>query len=124
VVGVSSTLLNWGLIYLLSWAFSVDMRPDFWPRNWILAFSFIVSAANGYIWNRLWTFGSKDPQVALQFGKFLVVVGAGLFLNAVIVNALLEIDLRLIFCLVGATGVVSIWNFAANKLWTFREKAL
>jgi putative flippase GtrA len=123
IVGASSTAINWGLVYLLGWAFSVDMRPDFWPRNWILAFAFIVSAANGYVWNRVWTFRSSDSRVALQFGKFVVVVGVGLFLNAVIVNALLELDLRLIVCLIAATVVVSFWNFFVNRQWTFRVRA-
>lgn len=120
-VGASSTAVNWGLVYLLKWAFDVDMKAEFWPRNAILAFAFIVSAANGYIWNRLWTFRSKDPQIARQFVKFVMVVACGLVLNNFIVGELLQLDIRLIFCLAAATLVVSIWNFLVNRAWTFRE---
>lgn len=123
IVGASSTAINWGLVYILRWAFSVDMKEEFWARNAILAFAFIVSAANGYIWNRLWTFRSKDPQIARQFVKFVIVVAIGLFLNNLIVGALLQLDIRLIFCLAAATLAVSIWNFLVNRAWTFREGA-
>jgi dolichyl-phosphate beta-glucosyltransferase len=85
----------------------------------LLAFSCAVIVS--YALNRTWTFRNRDRKVRQQFSKFLTVslVGAGLSTLGIYV----QIDALAIHPLL-ANGITSVlvllWNFLANKHWTFR----
>ncbi|HEY3413704.1 MAG TPA: GtrA family protein [Armatimonadota bacterium] len=88
----------------------------------------ILAIANGFYWNRRWTYRLHgEPGAHSQFARFFGVSLVGLLLNwsifhiflvrlglfrgfahADILNQLLTIS-----CVV-------VWNFTANTLWTFR----
>jgi putative flippase GtrA len=53
--------------------------------------------------------------------KFLFIAAIGLGLNALVLAGLLKLHFaHYLVCQVIATGIVLVWNFVGNKLWTFR----
>jgi putative flippase GtrA len=118
IVGVSSTIIDWGIFYLLNYYFGI---------YYLIAkgLSFAVSVINSYIWNRRWTFRSANPKKLHEFGKFMLVAVVGLVLNTYIMFLAVEkLHLRYIFGLIFATAIVMFWNFLINKFWTFKEYAI
>ncbi len=84
---------------------------------------YVLGALVNYRLNYVYTFQSrKRHREALA--KFLVVAGIGFVLNAAILHAAIgPLGVHYLPGQVFATVVVLFWNFAANKLWTFRENA-
>lgn len=115
IVGVSSTVIDWGIYLLLTRIFGI-----YYLMAKILSFG--VAVLNSYIWNRRWTFRSNDPQKLRQFIKFLTISIVGLVLNSTIMFiAVDKLKYHDIIGLVLATGIVTIWNFLANKFYTFKS---
>jgi len=115
LVGVSSTVIDWG-IYLILTRFA----GIYYLMAKILSFSFAV--INSYVWNRRWTFRSNDPQKLRQFIKFLIIALVGVVLNTLIMYIVVDyIHLNDLYGLVISSAIVMFWNFLANKFYTFRE---
>ena len=115
VVGVTSTVIDWVIYLALTRVFGT-----FYLIAKVI--SFLVSVINSYVWNRRWTFRSTEPKKLHQFSKFLVVAAIGLGLNTLIMYIVVsKLLLHDIIGLVLATGIVMIWNFLANKFYTFKE---
>lgn len=115
LVGASSTAIDWSIYLILT---------RFGQVYYLTAkiISFLFSVINSYVWNRRWTFRSKDPKKLHQFSKFLVVAGVGLGLNSLIMYLVVsQLRLHDIIGLVLSTAIVMFWNFLVNKFWTFRE---
>lgn len=109
------------------WAISIE------PHQIQLALantiSFSAAVLSNFTWNRLWTFPeSRERAIAGQLAKFSVVNVLGLVINTVI---LLVMDQYVFQHLVGdrlsynlakafAIGIVLFWNFAVNRIWTYR----
>ncbi len=118
IVGISSTIIDWGIYLLLT-----RLTAIFYLDAKVI--SFLVSVINSYIWNRRWTFRSKDPAKFHQFSKFLAVAGIGLALNALIMYIVVsKLNLHDIIGLILASAIVMFWNFIINKYWTFKEVVL
>lgn len=83
---------------------------------------FVCAATSNYVLNRVWTFESSDPDVAGQYLRFLGFAAVGLLINNSIIW-LLHGRLKWNFYLVKlfATGVVTLWNFSMNYLFTFMK---
>lgn len=81
---------------------------------------FISAASTNYVLNRLWTFHSRDPQVAQQYMQFIGISAIGLLINNLIIY-LLNDRARVGFYLskLIAIGVVTLWNFFMNYFFTF-----
>lgn len=81
---------------------------------------FIVGAIINYFLNYRFTFqSSKSHREAMT--KFFIVALIGALINTALMYA--GIDLLQLYYLLAqviATGIVLVWNFTANKLWTFR----
>ena len=75
---------------------------------------------NKYVANSLWTFHSRDPQVAQQYMQFIGISAIGLLINNLIIY-LLNDRARVGFYLskLIAIGVVTLWNFFMNYFFTF-----
>jgi putative flippase GtrA len=112
-VGAIGTLAHYGTLISLVKLFS--MRP-------LTASSvgFITGAAINYLLNYRYTFASERPHREASW-RFLSVAGAGLLLNSAVVALATEIlDQHYLLAQVLATGLVLIWNFTGNRLWTFK----
>ena len=85
------------------------------------AVGFVLGAFVNYILNYRYTFRStKNHREAMT--KFMAVALAGLILNTFIMAmATGYFALHYLLAQILATGLVLIWNYSVNLLWTFRE---
>lgn len=115
LVGASGTIVDWVFYFVLT--------------RWLGIFyliaktlSFVIAAINNYVWNRIWTFRSKEKNITGEFAKFFLVSLVGLGLNVLIMYlAVDKLAISDLWGLVLATAVVTFWNFLANKFWTFKN---
>jgi putative flippase GtrA len=127
IIGFSSMIIDVGIAKYLT--YSVHL-------NWIVAqvISFSLAVTNGFIWNSAWTFrGLGSGSRRSMYGKFVLVNVVGLILNlGIMKGCFLVFTGRLInqgtpdpFHWNIAKGlaiiVVAMWNFLANKKWTFAD---
>lgn len=82
---------------------------------------FLLGAITNYYLNYEFTFYSTQPHtVALP--KFIMIASAGFLLNGSIVALLSHvIPLYYLVAQFIATGLVTVWNYTANRSWTFRQ---
>jgi len=124
VVGISSTLIDFTLLTVLK-----RLGLSTLVANTI---SYSAGIVNGFVWNYLWTFAeSRSKNFWHQFAQFALISLAGLLLSNGLI-LLLEAPLGKIMshpemgyipAKVVATGVVVLWNFFANRAWTFNDVA-
>ena len=125
LIGASSAVLDIGISRLLIERFGM---------HWRMAgtLSFAVAVTNGYLWNSLWTFrGMGAARRHTQYLKFVAVNLVGFGLNIVIMTLMFLLltghvsgNPPLPIWAMGkgtAIVLVAIWNFLANKRWTFAE---
>ena len=79
---------------------------------------FIVGALINYGLNYRYTFNSRQPH-RRAISKFFSVALIGLLLNTLIVFALDRLHWHYLLAQAAATIMVLVWNFAANRNWTF-----
>lgn len=81
---------------------------------------FAAGALVNYLLNRRLTFRSDAPH-AVALPKFLAVAGAGFLLNTLLMLVGLSwLHFHYLLAQALATLLVLFWNFAGNRLWTFR----
>lgn len=144
IVGASSFAIDLGLLNLLLFGMG-------WPVIAAKTLSFMCGVANGFYWNRRWTFKSAQGDVRKQYPIFLATNSVGLLLNLTIVTSVILLathlgvihanrpvseiidlllrskgrdafnPLTINLATVVATVVVTAWNFTAARLWTFRS---
>ncbi len=128
IVGASSAVIDVGVFTLLHLHYE-------WYWVYARFISVLLSVINGFIWNSIWTFrGLGADKYHLMFMKFLGINIVGLALNLGIMKLVFLLTehpstthpdkLHTYAALAIAIVLVSIWNFAANKFWTFRASAL
>ena len=113
-VGFSGMILDFGA----TWIFKEKVKVNKYISNSI---GFIFAATSNYMLNRYWTFHSGNKQIATEYLLFMLISIAGLGINNFVIF-LLHDKLKLNFYLakVFAVGVVTMWNFGMNFLFTFR----
>ena len=97
---------------------------QFWAVDPVFAssFGFVVGAVINYIMNYHFTFQS-DKQHTEALTKFFIVATIGAGINGAIMYFGVEFtNINYLIVQVFATGIVLLWNFAVNKLWTFAHK--
>ncbi len=113
IVGFSGTVIDFGLTWLGKEIFKI-------PKFIANAIGFVVAATSNYILNRIWTWGSTNEQVGVEYTKFFVVSLIGLGINTLIIYLIHEkLKWNFYIAKVIATGVVMLWNFFANNFFTF-----
>lgn len=116
-VGASGLAIDFGFTYLFK---------DKWHYNKYIANSigFVLAASSNYVLNRYWTFNSQNANIGLEYLDFIFVSIIGLGINNL---ALWFIHSKSGFPFygskIGAIGVATFWNFAANYLYTFNQLA-
>lgn len=132
VVGTAGAVVDFGAFNLLS--VKLNVLP-------VVAsvFSFGAAVTSNFMWNRVWTYpDSRSKSVSAQVGQFSLVSLVGLLIRTPLFAALnpvwssllskwtgpLPVSARQVannLALACAVGVVLIWNFAANRLWTYND---
>jgi putative flippase GtrA len=129
IVGVLNTGVDWVVFYLLANSLLND------EKTIAKVISFMVAMLNSYLFNTIWTFkkeykkatsGSAGVTKGAIFGKFAVVSLVGWGVNVLVFNRASLIDYSLLgnkdlLALVLASGAAIVWNFFANKLWTYKK---
>lgn len=113
VVGCSGLIID----FSVTWLFKEKLKIHKYISS---SLGFVVATGTNYLLNRYWTFDSHDPASIIQFGKFFIVAIVGLVLSNAIIY-LLHDRMKFNFYLAKACaiGIVSLWNFFANYLYTF-----
>lgn len=150
VVGGSSTVIDFGLFFLLKnyvpwqggllsqalgeWLQS-NIQPLFryahTPQEAaavvIQAFATAVAIFNSFYWNRRWTFGITDSHdKGKQFTRFLILSVSGLILTVALVAGISHIlpfaeNRNYWVAKIIAMVVVAFWNFGGQRLWAFKK---
>lgn len=133
MVGVIGAVIDFGIFNLLSAAFDV-------PAVWASTTSFIAAVISNFLWNRYWTYpDSRSKAIGHQLTQFILVSLVGLAIRVVLVallekpfialaDQLLPANFFLTSITVGhnvmlafAVLVVMMWNFIANRYWTYND---
>ncbi len=113
VVGGSGVVIDFAITYLCK----EKLKFNKYLSN---SLGFIIAATSNYLLNRWWTFHSVEADISIQYAKFIGIALIGLLINNGIIYILND-KLKLNFYLskLLAIGVVTLWNFAMNYLFTF-----
>lgn len=114
IVGFSGMVID----FSTTWLLKEKARINKYIAN---STGFILAATSNYIWNRIWTFESRNKEIAVEYISFILISIAGLGINNLVIY-LLNDKLKINFYLskLIAIGVVTIWNFTMNFIITFR----
>ena len=121
IVGGIGTIVNLAVLKLtlLLWGQFNEATP-FAVELLASGLAFAVAVVNNYLLNRWWTFRSSRT-MSTEFLKFLVVSIAGLGLNELVFWVCrTRLDLEVLLSQLIAIACVLPFNFAVNKLWSFR----
>jgi len=132
IVGASGAVVDFGVLNLLTLVFKLAFVPS-------SVISFISAVINNFLWNRYWTYpDSRSKHVARQLVQFSIINVIGLVIRTPLL-ALLEKGLIPLFSkvlpenfltpefvghnisLAIAILVVMIWNYIANRYWTYND---
>jgi putative flippase GtrA len=130
-VGAIGTVVDFGLFNLLNIAFHV-------PPVYAQAVSFAAAVFNNFMWNRHWTYPeSRTKKVHHQMFQFGLINVIGLLIRTPIIGGL-EHPLGGVIARFGvapgtadglgenlalaiAIGIVMLWNYFANRYWTYND---
>ncbi len=83
---------------------------------------FAIGALVNYLLSYHFVFASREPHWEAG-AKFLGVALAGIFLNALLMSLGTQLlQFHYLFSQILATMLVLLWNFSANRRWTFSGK--
>ncbi|NLG97882.1 MAG: GtrA family protein [Chloroflexi bacterium] len=133
VVGAIGAIVDFGTFNILVQITSIR-------AVWISMISFAAAVTSNFLWNRYWTYpDSRSKAVSKQIAQFLIVSVIGLAirtplfawlenLSIQIFSNILPEDFFLSSTFLGhnislaiAVGVVMLWNFFANRFWTYND---
>lgn len=115
VVGCSGMIVDFGVTYLLK----EKAKLNKFLSN---SAGFVLAATNNYIWNRLWTFHSKNEDIPVEYLSFFIISLIGLGINNLTIYLLADrLKWNFYFSKLCATAVVMAWNFTMNLLVTFNR---
>jgi putative flippase GtrA len=112
IVGGVATALQYAILITLT--VSGGVQP-------LLAstIGFVASSAANYTLNRRFTFRSHVDYLG-RLQRFAIIATGGLGLNAIVMAAAIDlVGMNYIASQIVASGVVLLWNFHANRQWTF-----
>lgn len=132
VVGVIGFVVDFGIMNLLL-HFTGNARLA-------STVSFIAAVISNFIWNRYWTYpDSREKPLMQQLGQFFLinVIGLGIryLLFLTIDQPIIDLAKRVLpadfiispsvlghnITMVIAVFIVMMWNFFANRLWTYND---
>jgi len=112
-VGASGVLVDFGFTYLCK----EKIKMQKYVAN---AIGFTLAASSNYFLNRWWTFHSNNPELALEYSKFLFFSLIGLGMNTAVIWFLVsKYNRNFYISKLFAIGVVTVWNFFVNLMFTF-----
>jgi putative flippase GtrA len=131
-VGLTGTVVDFGIMNLLRIVVG-------FPLVWAQGISFAIAVLNNFLWNRLWTYPeSRDKGATWQLIQFLIINIIGIVIRTPLISWLDQIILNLLnkmsititiesyiisqnLALASSISIVMLWNYFANRYWTFRN---
>jgi putative flippase GtrA len=114
IVGFSGMGIDFGTTWLLKERLKINK----YIAN---STGFIFATSWNFVFNRVWTFHSLYPQVAMQYFAFLSISVVGLGLNNLIVYILHgRLSMNFYVAKLVAVVMVTAWNFLMNYFFTFK----
>ena len=114
VVGASGVIVDFGFTYIGKEIIKIQK----YIAN---AIGFTIAASTNYVLNRIWTFHSQNPEIGIEYSKFLLISLIGLGINTFILWTLVsKMKWNFYVSKLFAIGVVTLWNFAFNMIFTFK----
>jgi putative flippase GtrA len=117
IIGCSNTAIDFFVYYFLTRYFSYFSDH----KLFTVCLAFIIANINSYFFNKYWTFQDKTKNLHTQYLKFFVISLIGLGINMLIFDILIYYSVYDLLAKVLPIPVVIVWNFLANKLWTFKK---
>jgi len=116
LVGFLGTAIDLGSLYLFIDRLHIHLLVA-------TALSFLLAVINNFTLNKFWTFQNKHSNIRKQFIKFLIVSTIGLMLTEMCM-AFFVYGLKIWYLSskLFTSGLVLMWNFLANKYWTFKDR--
>ncbi|TFG71467.1 MAG: GtrA family protein [Anaerolineales bacterium] len=133
VVGTIGAIVDFSILNLLHGVLG-------WPLVPSNTVSFTCAVLSNFLWNRFWTYpDSRSKPLSSQLVTFFVVNLAGWAINTgmllLLTNPMTDLAGRLLASTdpavldrygynsakVIATGVVLVWNFFINRIWTYND---
>ncbi len=113
IVGFSGVFVDFGITYILK----EKVKMQQFLAN---AIGFSFAATSNYVLNRVWTYQSQNPEVLIEFSHFFFFSLIGLGINTLILWILVsKFKQNFYLSKLFAIGVVTIWNFLVNTMFTF-----
>ena len=113
IVGFTCVIVDFGITFIAKEFFKIQK----YIAN---ALGFTTAATTNYMLNRIWTFQSHNPYIALEFTRFFVIALIGLGINLFIIWAMNgKLKVNFYVSKLVATVVVTVWNFLINAYYTF-----
>jgi putative flippase GtrA len=139
LVGATSTAIQLGIFRILvglgepAWVHQIALPHWLTPTIFYIlvanCMAFCLAVTNGFIWNRIWTFkGQHSRDARTQYLLFVLVNIVGLIISSAILFVMVRLlhggmgYSRISAGMIGqlvALPAVAVWNFTANKYWTF-----
>jgi putative flippase GtrA len=132
-VGVMGAVVDFGTANLLTGVFRMEFV-------WASIISFTAAVVSNFLWNRFWTYpDSRTKPIARQVMQFTIISVLGLAIRTPIIkvleNPMIEGITQLLpknffftprflghnITLAIAVLVVMMWNFFANRFWTYND---
>ncbi len=116
IVGCLGTAIDLGSLYVFVDILHIHLLVS-------TALSFILAVINNFTLNKYWTFQNQNSNIRKQFIKFLIVSVTGLLLTEICM-AFFVYGLHIWYMVskLMTSGLVLLWNFLANKYWTFKDR--
>jgi len=131
-VGFIGAIIDFGV-------FNLEISLFHIPSTIAAAISFILAVSSNFVFNRYWTYpDSRSKQVTHQLSQFTIVslVGLGIrtlfftWMEPPLINAFQSSSMHASLTpefmghnltLAVSIGVVMLWNFFANRYWTYAD---
>lgn len=124
IVGLSNTLISYGLFWL-----ALNALPDIAAKATLAqALSYAGGIIWSFYWNRRWTFAAKQPAAqhgpARQAGKFLLLQILLLVFSSLIVGLLVDVlSFAATPSWLAVMFIVTLINYYLQKHWVFQSKS-
>ncbi len=116
VVGVFAAIAHYGALIALVEGFGWGAVPA-------TLVGYVAGGIVSYLLNRRHVFESDRPHEEAGW-RFALVAGVGFCLTWLFMHLLHDrLGLQYLLAQLATTGIVLVWSFVANKLWTFRASA-
>lgn len=132
IVGAIGAVIDFGI-------FNILLSVTLIPAVWCSAVSFVAAVLSNFFWNRYWTYpDSRSKPISQQLLQFSLVSVAGLGIRvalfAIVEAPLINLSAKLLpdallsprfvghnVTLAFAILIVMLWNFFANRFWTYSD---